>query len=96
MKAVLVYWHRARLRERYLLEMKIHRVGRSKKYRGGVKYGLILVDERSGKRVLMDNHHPKGPHVHVDDKEFPYRYVDESRLIEDFRALVLEYMGVKI
>lgn len=76
--------------------MKIHRVGKSEKYRDGLKYGLILVDERSGRRVLMDNHHPKGPHVHVDDKELPYLYVDESRLIEDFRALVLEYMGVQI
>ena len=96
MKATLVYWHRARLRERYLLEMKIHRVGKSERYRDGLKYGLILVDERSGRRVLMDNHHPKGPHVHVEDKERPYQYVDESRLIEDFKALVLEYMGVQI
>lgn len=44
----------------------------------------------------MDNHHPKGPHIHVDNAESPYRYVDEDRLIRDFRALVFESMGVKI
>ncbi len=71
-------------------------MAKSEKYPYGVKYGLILVDELSGKRVLMDNHNPKGPHIHVYDEELPYRYVDENRLVRDFKALVLEYMGVKI
>jgi len=96
MKAKLVYWHKARLQGRYILEWKIHQVGKSRKYVDGIKYGLILLDELSGRRVLMDNHHPKGPHMHVDDEERPYRYVDENRLIKDFRELVLECMGVKI
>ncbi len=96
MKAVLVYWHKARLHERYTLEMEIHRVTRSAKYRDGIKYGLILVDSQSGKRVLMDNHHPKGPHIHLDGREIPYQYVDEEKLIEDFKNLVLTHMEVKI
>lgn len=80
-----------------MLEMAIHKVNRSIRYPDGVKYGLILADLRSGKRVLMDNHHPKGPHVHLHDrKEIPYTYVDEEKLITDFKALVLENMGVKI
>jgi len=41
MKAALVYWHKARLKGRYILEMKIHRVGKSEKYPNGIKYGLI-------------------------------------------------------
>lgn len=96
MRATLVYWHKARLQGRYVLEMEIHKVGRSKKYRDGIKYGLILIDLRSGKKVLMDNHHPKGPHVHLNNRELSYEYVDEGKLIKDFKTLVLEHMGVKI
>ena len=96
MKATLVYWHRARLQGRYVLEMEIYKVGKSGKYRDGVKYGLILTDLRSGKRVLMDNHHPKGPHIHLDNQEFPYQYIDEEKLIKDFKNLVLTHMEVKI
>ena len=96
MRATLVYWHKARLQGRYILEMEIHQVGRSTKYPDGVKYGLIFIDIKTSKRVLMDNHHPKGPHIHLDDLEIVYQYVDEEKLIQDFKALVLENMGVKI
>lgn len=96
MKAVLVYFHKALLQGRYVLEMKIHGVGRSKKYPDGVKYGLILVDLRSEKRVLMDNHHPKGPHIHLNDQEMPYQYMDEEKLVKDFKNFVLTHMEVKI
>jgi hypothetical protein len=67
MKAVRVLWHKARLQDRYILEMAIHQVGISAKYPDGIKYGLILVDPKTGKRLLMDNHHPKGAHIHMDD-----------------------------
>jgi hypothetical protein len=96
MKASLLYWHKARLQSRYILEMEIHGIQRSAKYPDGVKYGLILKDLRSEKRVLMDNHHPKGPHIHLDGKEVGYEYKNEEKLIQDFKALVFEHMGVKI
>ncbi|MBI2339454.1 MAG: hypothetical protein HYU99_03670 [Deltaproteobacteria bacterium] len=96
MKATLVYWHKARLQGRYILEIEIHQVERSLKYRDGIKYGLILLDLQSGKRVLMDNHHPKGPHVHLNDQEVPYRYVNGEKLLKDFKELVLQNMGIKI
>lgn len=76
--------------------MEIYKVGNSSKYPDGVKYGLIFTDLRSKKRVLMDNHHPKGPHVHLDDRELSHRCVDEENLIKDFKRFVLEHMGVKI
>lgn len=76
--------------------MEIHKVGRSVKYQEGIKYGLILTDLRSGKRVLMDNHHPKGPHTHLDQKEAAYQFVDEENLIKDFKTLVWEHMRVKL
>ncbi|MBI1883519.1 MAG: hypothetical protein HYS08_04865 [Chlamydiae bacterium] len=96
MKATLVYWHKARLQGRYVLEMEIYQVGKSTQYKDGVKYGLILTDTKSGKRVLMDNHHPKGPHVHLDSREISYEYFDEEKLIQDFKSLVLEHLGVKL
>jgi len=96
MKATLVYWHKARLKEHYILEMKIHKLDRSIKYPKGVKYGLILTNLRTNKKVLMDNHHPKGPHIHINDQEIPYQYIDEDQLINDFKTLVLKNMGVKI
>jgi len=96
MKAKLVYWHKARLLGRYILEMEIHAVGKSPRYPDGVKYGLVLTDLRKGRQVLMDNHDPKGHHIHIDDREIAYRFVDEDKLIADFKELVLENMGVKI
>lgn len=96
MKTTLVYFHKARLQEKYVLEMEIHRVAKSAKYRDGVKYGLILFDLHSGKRVLMDNHHPKGPHIHLNNQEIPYQFVNEEKLIKDFKNLVLTHMEVKI
>jgi hypothetical protein len=76
--------------------MEILQVGKSAKYPDGLKYGLILVDTKSGKRVLMDNHHPKGPHVHFDREELPYKFVDEDTLIKDFKAYALAHLGVKL
>jgi len=96
MKAALVYWHKARLQERYVLEMKIYKIAKSARYPDGVKYGLILIDPKTGKRVLMDNHHPKGPHIHLNDEEISYKYVDEEKLIKDFKEAVFANMEVKI
>ena len=96
MKAELIYWHKARLQERYILEIQIYKIAKSTRYPDGVKYGLILMDPKTGKQVLMDNHHPKGPHIHVNDQEMPYQYIDEDRLIKDFREMVLINMEVKI
>ena len=92
----MVYSHKALFQGRYVLEMTIHRVGKSSRYTEGIKYGLILTDLQSKKRVLMDNHHPKGPHIHLNDQEIPYEYVDEEKLIKDFKNFVLTHMEVKI
>lgn len=62
----------------------------------GVKYGLICKDLTSGEFVLLDNHHPKGPHVHVNEQEFAYEYVSDDQLIADFEMFVLKELGVKL
>jgi len=78
------------------MEMTIYEVGRSARYPDGIKYGLVCLDLKTGRRVLLDNHHPKGHHVHVDDRQLPYVYVNDDKLIDDFKRLVLEHMRVTI
>lgn len=44
----------------------------------------------------MDNHHPKGPHIHINDDELPYDFTGLDKLVNDFRQLITEHMGVQI
>ena len=44
----------------------------------------------------MDNHHPKGPHVHLDNREMSYTFTNEDKLIEDFKRFAMEHLEVKI
>ena len=96
MKAPLRYFAKNRIHGRYLVELSIYDVGKSSKYPDGIKYGLICKDLKTGKLVLFDNHHPKGPHVHINEREFVYEYVNDERLIKDFEMLVLKELGVKL
>jgi hypothetical protein len=96
MKAVLVRHQKFIVRRRYLIEIAVHQVTGTDRYPDGLKWGLVCVDRVSGKKVLMDNHHPKGPHIHIDDTELPYEFIALDRLVEDFRKLITETMGVQI
>ena len=44
----------------------------------------------------MDNHHPKGSHYHIDELEMPYTFIDLDQLVDDFRSIVTEHMGVQL
>jgi hypothetical protein len=96
MKARLVYWHKAKLKGRYILEMHIYEIHRSIQYPDGVRYRMIVMDPMTGRRVLMDNHHPKGPHLHIDSLELPYNYAHEDQLIDDFKKWVLKHMEIQL
>lgn len=96
MKAVLVRHEKFIVRRRYLIEISVHQIPRSKQYEDGLKWRLICVDRLSEKRVLMDNHHPKGPHIHIDDDEMPYDFTGLDELVNEFRRLITEHMGVQI
>lgn len=96
MKAVLVRHEKFIVRRRYLIEISVHQVPRSASYKDSLKWGLICFDRISGKKVLMDNHHPKGPHIHIDADELPYEFSGLDKLISDFRQLITEHMGVQI
>lgn len=96
MKARLLFYHKAWVQGRFVIEMTIHDVGRSKTYPQGIKYGLICKDITNEHFVLFDNHHPKGPHYHIGRQEFSYLFSNEDQLIEDFKQTVLHELGVKL
>ncbi len=80
---------------KYVLEVNIWSVV-DKRYPDGVKYSLIFIEVKSGRKVLMDNHHPKKPHVHLDEKEMDYEYMGEEKLFSDFEKYVLQHFGVRL
>ena len=96
MTAILRYSHKLRIQDRYIVELIIHEIPRTERQRLGLKYRLICVDMKTGSRVLMDNHHPKGPHLHIDEQEVPYEFQSEERLISDFKEIVLQKMRIKL
>ncbi len=96
MKARLRYFAKNRIHGRYIVELSIYEVGKSGKYLDGIRYGLICKDLKTGNLVLFDNHHPKGPHIHINERELAYEFIDDERLIEDFEMLVLKELGVKL
>ena len=99
MRATLVRYEKFIVRRRFTIDIEVHQVPTYGRYEDGLKWGLICVDRVSGRRILMDNHHPKGPHVHIDtdgSTELPYEFKGLDQLIEDFRRLVTEHMGVRI
>lgn len=64
-------------------ELKIWRIPRSKDYPRGIKFALFLVS-RGEIIVGIDNHKPKGPHLHLGAGEFPYDFQGERILVDDF------------
>lgn len=96
MKAILKYHEKYQIQNRYIVEIELHEVENQKRYPHGVKYGLICIDLKTKQRVLMDNHHPKGDHLHIGTEEIPYDFISPEKVIEDFRTLVLEHLGVKL
>ena len=78
------------------MELSIFELSESDRYPVGIKYGLVFHDLETEKFLLFDNHHPKGPHVHINDLEFGYKYVSDEKLIEDFSELVFQEFGVKL
>ena len=96
MKAILKYSQKLTIKNGFVVHLTIHEISDLKKYPDGIKYGLVCADTKTGRKVLLDNHHPKGPHIHLEDLELPYEFIDEDTLIDDFKKLVLEHMEIKI
>ncbi len=95
MKAQLIEYFKQEVKGQYILEVKIWRV-RDKRYSNGIKYSLIFLELLSERRILMDNHHPKKPHLHIDEQEFEYHYVNIQTLLDDFKHCVFKHFSEKI
>ncbi len=68
-----------------IAELKVWEIGASIHYPNGIKYSLFLVQPESGKVLFgMDNHKPKGPHLHINGREEQYEFTTVEALIEDF------------
>jgi hypothetical protein len=95
-RAALQYYEKCFFQnKRFVLEAKIWVIADSR-YPDGVKYSLVFIDTKTGRKVLLDNHQPKGHHLHLDDNEFTYNYVNDKLLIGDFKSLVFQHFGVSI
>lgn len=77
--------------EEAIAELKIIQVPISQHYPDGLKYSLFLVLKHSGKILVgLDNHKPKGHHIHFDHKEESYEFLSMEILIDDFWNYVKE------
>ncbi len=96
MTSEIIYWHKAKIQNKYIVELKIQSVKKTYKYSKGVRYSLICVNVRTNEKILFDNHYPKNDHIHIINKEIPYDFISYDQLIDDFRDLVYDNFGVII
>lgn len=78
------------------MEIKVHELEKSPGYPDGFKYSLIVIDPKTGDKILMDNHKPKGHHYHLSDKEYNYKFSGIDKLFEDFEKLTQKHLGVEL
>ena len=68
-----------------ICELKVWNLKPSSDYPEGIKFSLLLVSRTTGEVLIgIDNHKPKGPHLHHGTKELKYEFIDVERLVEDF------------
>ncbi|MBN8538012.1 MAG: hypothetical protein J0M15_13235 [Deltaproteobacteria bacterium] len=70
-----------------IFEFAIFSVGKSKNYISGYKYRAWLSED--GKTIFgFDNHSPKGPHLHIGEKEVGYVYRGLVELKKDIIEMI--------
>lgn len=77
----------------YLIELRIIRVKKDENFPEGIKYSLVAIEKKTGRRILgFDNERGKSHHMHRLGRELPYAFKDEWQLIGDFYK---EYERIK-
>lgn len=72
-----------------IFEVAIWRVPVNRFYPEGIKYRAWLSE--AGKTIFgFDNHQPKGPHLHIGEREVGYVFRGISALREDILAMIAE------
>lgn len=70
-----------------VFEMEIWSFHKSKDYPQGLKYSAWLSE--NGETIFgFDNHKPKGPHLHIGNKEVGYIYRGLESLKQDIVAMI--------
>jgi len=94
MKAILLFKEKRVVRHRAIdscavVEIRIWQVGLCPEYPAGLKYSLFLIQEN---QVLLgiDNHRPKGPHLHRGSEEYEINLYTADTVLDCFWALVIE------
>ena len=95
-KTTLIFYLKQEIKHKYLMELKIYRLHQDDRYQEGIKYSLIFLEIGTKNKILMDNHHPKKPHVHIGEEEIPYKFKNKEVLLRDFKRLVFETFGEKL
>jgi len=70
-----------------ILEVIVWNVGPSKDYPEGIKFRAWL-SEKGTTIFGLDNHKPKGPHLHVGEREIGYVFRGTDSLMEDVVAMI--------
>ena len=96
MKGELKFYNKEVLDTNHVLEIKIWEIPVSADYPEGFKYSFILIEPKTGKKILMDNHKPKKHHFHINEKEFDYNFRGINKLFNDFKKLVFKHLEVKL
>ena len=97
-RAQLIFTEKYFASKDILVEIKIWQLPQSdwKRYPDRIKYKMICLNLKTGKKLLMDNHSPKGHHVHFGDIQKDYNFENVDKLFGDFQIFVLNFMEVKI
>ena len=76
-----------------MVEIKVYSL-EDVRYPDDIKYSLVCTDKITGKKVLFDNHHPKGHHFHIDEKEYDYNFTGVDELVDDFRQRIIDHFDI--
>ncbi len=94
MKSQLLYHRKVtvihgRSLEICVCELKVWKVVVSSYYPEGIKFSLFLVSRATGAVIIgIDNHKPKGPHLHEGRRESEYEFAGIDSLVDDFWSRV--------
>lgn len=70
-----------------LFEMIVWKISKSIHYPDGIKYRAWLSE--NGETIFgFDNHRPKGPHLHIGDREVGYLFRGYDELLKDIRKMI--------
>jgi hypothetical protein len=94
MRARLVFHKKEVYPDGSLTEIRIWQVNKQSAFPTGVKYAFYFVGPPPEREVIIgyDNHHRKGHHRHVGEKETPITAPSVSVLLQRFRQEVTEHL----